>query len=359
MPAHIVRRRGKKITWYLIDGRFRKSLKTSVKRYAEQLLDKYNKGKLRLTDGMTVGEFYETWIREKESSQTLRKSLLVSYKQHYSGYLRSEFGLTLLATISVSCLSRFRSKLLDQKLSVKTCRNIIDATFRTMWKDARRAGLVESNPFELLDWPAYHHDQPDPFTVEERDAILAWTYEHERFYFPWVYFQFATGCRPSESCALRWGDLDAKNLTVSITKSRNLGQEKAPKTRKSYRKIKVDSQLLQVVQDLEMPGHDGHDDYVFYNKANGGPLNSGQWARDYWKRICDGAKVKQRKFYATRHTSITEAIKLGAANGNLNLLAIAQYHGTSVNMIENNYCGALEIAAPQMPVIEIGAKKRA
>ena len=101
-----------------------------------------------------------------------------------------------------------------------------------------------------------------------------------------------------------------------------------------------------------MPGHQNYDEYVFYNKANGGPLNTGQWARDYWKRICDGANVKRRKFYATRHTSITEAIKAGG-----NLLAIAQYHGTSVAMVEANYCGALELAVPQMPTIEIGRRR--
>jgi len=214
---------------------------------------------------------------------------------------------------------------------------------------------VESNPFELLDWPAYHRDRPDPFTVEERDAILAWTYEHERFYYPWVYFQFATGCRPSESCALRWGDLDAKNLTVSITKSRNLGQESAPKTRMSHRRIKVSDNLFRILTEsawaVDASG-DRNSQYVFCNAANGRPIDAGQWARVHWGRICDGANVRRRKFYATRHTSITEAIKAGG-----NLLAIAQYHGTSVAMVEANYCGALELAVPQMPTIEIGRRR--
>jgi len=349
MPPH-VERRGR--YYYLIDSRYRKSLKTSVKRYAEQQLDKYIKGKLRLTDGMTVGEFYETWIQQKWNDHTLRQSLKTSYKQHWNCYLLSEFRHSMLTAIGLESLSRFRTKLLEKNVSLKTVRNILDGSFRTLWRDARRAGLVESNPFELLDWPAYHRDRPDPFTVEERDAILAWTHEHERFYYPWVYFQFATGCRPSESCALRWGDLDAKNLSISITKSRNLGQESAPKTRMSHRRIKVSEELFRIIEGLAMPGHQNYDEYVFYNKANGGPLNTGQWARDYWKRICDGANVKRRKFYATRHTSITEAIKAGG-----NLLAIAQYHGTSVAMVEANYCGALELAVPQMPTIEIGRRR--
>ena len=355
MPAHIVRRRGKKITWYLIDGRFRKSLKTSVKRYAEQQLDKYIKGKLRLTDGMTVGEFYETWIQQKWNDETLRKNLITSYRQHWQCYLLSELRHIPLTSMGLNQLLSLRSKLLAQKLSIKTVRNIFDGSLRALWKDSRRAGLVESNPFELLDWPAYHRDRPDPFTVEERDAILAWTYEHERFYYPWVYFQFATGCRPSESCALRWGDLDAKNLTVSITKSRNLGQESAPKTRMSHRRIKVSDNLFRILTEsawaVDASG-DRNSQYVFCNAANGRPIDAGQWARVHWGRICDGANVRRRKFYATRHTSITEAIKAGG-----NILAIAQYHGTSVAMIESNYCGALELAVPQMPTIEIGRRR--
>lgn len=344
MPPHILKRKDAGGNYYLVDGSLTKSLKTPVKRHAEALLDKYIKGKLRLHDGITVGEFYETWIKEKEKSLTLRKSLLVSYKQHFSGYLRLEFASISLATIGASRLSAFRDKLLARGLSVKTCRNILDGSFRALWKDARRAGLVESNPFELLEWPDYHRPAPDPYTIEERDALIRWVVENEPFYYPWVRFHFETGCRPSEAAALRRGDIEAG--AIAITKSRNLGEESAPKTSGSFRKIKVSSELIEVLGELAIPGHDRPEDHVFYNKVSGGPLDAGQWARIYWKRICEGAKVPHRKFYCTRHTSITEAIKAGG-----NLLAIAQYHGTSVEMIERNYCGPLELDAPKMPQI--------
>jgi integrase len=317
---------------------------TPVKRHAEALLEKYVQGKLRLDQGVTVGEFYEQWIKQKEKDSTLRKSLFVSYKQHYSGYLCSEFASTLLATIRNTHLFEFRNKLLNQRLSVKTCRNIIDGTFRALWKDARRAGVVESNPFELLDWPAYHGARPDPYTVDERDALIRWVMEHEPYYYPWVRFQFETGCRPSESAALRWSDIDTINRIISINKSRNMGHEAAPKTKGSYRRITVSAELLEALSDLRIPGHDRETDHIFYNKISGKPLDAGQWARVYWARINAGAKVRQRKFYSTRHTSITEAIKAGA-----NMLAAAQYHGTSVEMIERNYCGALQLDAPKMP----------
>src|SRR5690349_15695275 len=38
-------------------------------------------------------------------------------------------------------------------------------------------------------------------------------------------------------------------------------------------------------------------------------------------------------------------------------LGVAQYHGTSLEMIQRNYCGVLEIGTPNLPVIEIGRKR--
>src|ERR1043165_556172 len=131
MPPHLIRRAGKKgASYYLVDGRYRKTLKTQVKRYAEARLDKHNKGKLRLTDGMTVGEFYEQWIQQKQNDETLRKNLVVSYRQHFSCYILSEFKFQSLGAMCLANISLFRSKLLQNGMSPKTVRNILDGSFR-------------------------------------------------------------------------------------------------------------------------------------------------------------------------------------------------------------------------------------
>lgn len=44
--------------------------------------------------------------------------------------------------------------------------------------------------------------------------------------------------------------------------------------------------------------------------------------------------IRTLKLYATRHTFITEKVRAGG-----NLLLIAQYVGTSLSMIQQNYCG--------------------
>jgi integrase len=53
-------------------------------------------------------------------------------------------------------------------------------------------------------------------------------------------------------------------------------------------------------------------------------------------------KKTEGKFYATRHTFITEMVKAGK-----NLKAVADYCGTSVAMIEAGYCGVLSLNLDQ------------
>src|SRR6266576_6318967 len=78
-----------------------------------------------------------------------------------------------------------------------------------------------------------------------------------------------------------------------------------------------------------------------------------KWAEHFWKAQIKKAGIQRhRKFYATRHTTNTELIKAGH-----NLKAIADYVGTSVAMIEQNYCARLQLNAGNREVFEKLAKK--
>jgi hypothetical protein len=51
---------------------------------------------------------------------------------------------------------------------------------------------------------------------------------------------------------------------------------------------------------------------------HGDPVNPTSFRLDYWDRILDALKIRKRKFYATRHTLITEMVRK-----NINLKDIA------------------------------------
>src|SRR5262249_52736972 len=153
----------------------------------------------------------------------VRRALIRDYTQAFNRYILPAFGNVRLAALKTGALIDFRGDLLARRLSVKTCRNIIDGHFRALFRDARAEveAIQGRDPFLDIRWPRGKAGRPDPFTAEERERILEWFVEVEPFFYPYVRFQFETGARPSETGGLEWADLNAALCTVHIDKSRN------------------------------------------------------------------------------------------------------------------------------------------
>lgn len=278
----------------------------------------------------TAGQYFQGWI-ERKKPPFVRPALERDYRQQYANYIKGRFEHTKLADVDLPSLENFRIYLREERgLSLKSCRNIMDGTFRAMMRDARLDGLIEKDVFANLKWPRISQPKPDPFTDEERDNILAYFHEKNRFYHPFVFTQFWTGMRPSEALALRWGDVDLKAGRASITKSRYYGSENATKTSGSER----DVSLLPIVVNLltaTKPLHATESDYVFKNQE-GSPINEDKWRKKHWYRAIRALGIKPRKFYATKHTYISVALSAGC-----NIKWLAEQCGTSVAMIEKHY----------------------
>jgi len=194
--------------WYLIDGSLTKSLKTKKKGLAEHLREQYIKGKYGLNPTPTVKEYFDSWINTK-IEPLFRRALARDYNQHFRAYILPKFKDRRLSAIGTGELAEFRVELLRCGLSVKSARNIIDGSFRALYRDARGQfeELKGRDPFIDIQWPANQRPKPDPFTAEERDRILAYWAKNDFFYFPWVFTLFHSGMRPSEASALTWADI--------------------------------------------------------------------------------------------------------------------------------------------------------
>src|SRR6516165_7398842 len=148
MPAHI-KQKNEYGYWYLIDGDLKQSLRTTVKREAEAKLKLYIRGKLSLTPCPTVGKFYQDWIL-KQVPPLVRKTLNKSYRHDFGRHILPLLRNKGLSDVSTADLIEFRAKLLHKGLSIKTCRNVIDGSFRAMFKAARialRGELEGYDPF--------------------------------------------------------------------------------------------------------------------------------------------------------------------------------------------------------------------
>jgi integrase len=223
-------------------------------------------------------------------------------------------------------------------ITIKTAKNIVTGYFRAMIVQAMaRHRVPNPDPFpgELL-WPKPKNaellvdQEPDPFEAWERDKILDWYLRNDRFWYPFVYFQFWTGCRPSETSALREANVDLERGTVRINKSRDEGEESLPKTRASRRTIALYPNVVEVLRTVRpKPLHSTPESY-FFTVPDGRPIFTRDWPRDFgFYDVLTRLKIRQRKFYCTRHTSISWQLTTGA-----NPWGVAKYHGTSMAMID-------------------------
>src|SRR5262245_15770309 len=278
----------------------------------------------------TVGEYYKAWIETKKPP-FVRPGLAHDYRQQFKRYILPQLEGLGLKEITLDRLEGFRLYLNQELgLKLKSCRNIIDGTFRAMMRDARKHGQVEKYVFAELEWPRTQTPKPDPFTPEERDKVVAYFKTKQPYYYPFVFTQFWTGMRPSETIALRWGDIDLRSGTVSITKSRYYGADNPTKTSASEREITLLPAVVEALKAIK-PLHVTEADYAFKN-LEGSPINEDKWRGKHWYRALRACEVKPRKFYATRHAFISDALSHG-----VNIKWLAEYCGTSVAMIEKHY----------------------
>jgi len=282
-------------------------------------------------DRRTVGGYYAEWI-ERKKPPMVRAGLERDYKEHFGRYILPRFRNVALLDVTARRLEEFRGYLLNERgLSMKTVRNVVGATFRACLRDARKVdALLDKDPFEALTWPRIQLQRPDPFTEQERDAILVAFAKHSPFYVPFAHVLFWTGARPSELLALRWGDIDLRGGFLTISKSRYKDTEGAPKTTGSERSIKLLPSVVEALNRLK-PLHVTESNYVFLNQE-GQPLNFHTWRGGVWYRILRGASIRERKPYACRHTFISVGLSKGVS-----IKWLAEYCGTSVAMIEKHY----------------------
>ena len=180
----------------------------------------------------------DVWLPRK-TPPNVRASLEITYRKHWRKHIEPPFGGLPLVAITTAALVDFKTTLTAAEpkgkgLKMKTARDVIDGTFRAIYRDARTVDhFVMDDPFAGVTWPRKVDPEPDPFTAEERDLVLDFFWRRKRHYYPLVYTLFFTGLRTGEAVGLRWGAVNLRRSTLSVRVSRTLGEDNPPKTRRA------------------------------------------------------------------------------------------------------------------------------
>ncbi len=228
--------------------------------------------------------------------------------------------------------------------SAKTHNNYMIALRGIMDLEYRGADAA-SNPLIGIGNMVVITKLPDPFSIDERDAILADMRKHYDVrvyaYFLWMFF---TGMRPEEAIALRWSDIDAKRHIARIQRVRTFkGSERDGSKTHTERDVDLMTQALQALAIMKpytkmlTTERDGDADNaadIFQNPLTGRPWHSERSQRDtYLRPTLKRLGIRWRPSYNTRHTFATVALMTGAVPP----AYIAAQLGHSVKMLLEKY----------------------
>jgi len=155
-------------------------------------------------------------------------------------------------------------------------------------------------------------------------------------------FRFFTGLRPSEQIALVLTDLDLENGIISINKARVFGVDRCKTKTGEDRRVQLCPRALRVLkrqlalrERLRAAGN-LHHDHVFVH-ATGEPIRDLQVTTIRWRKTLRSLKVRYRRPYTARHSSVSWNLMLGK-----NVLWVAKQHGHSTITMLRTYAAWTE-----------------
>ena len=287
---------------------------------------------------VTVKSYFNRWI--KKQSSRVRPHRVKDYESQFERHIlktkvdNTTFGNLHLPALAVDHLKELQGKLTAKELKAATVNAVVHGSLRALLRDARGERLMTADlydraffkPLPLTDTEG----SIDPYKPEEREKILDGFREKRRHYHAFVFHQFWSGSRPSETAALRWGLVDLLYSRFKVQRSRVQGHEAGTKTKRSNREVVIHENLLEVLK-AHRPLHVASDAYV-YTTPEGTPIDEENFYKREWLPMLRRLNIRPRPFYNTRHSYASFMLSIGAR-----VAFVAAQIGDSTKTVETNY----------------------
>ena len=306
----------------------------------------------------TVNETLDEWLDILKPQ--LAASSYRTYKNRANKYIREDFGTSYVHKISRTDIELWRRQL-SSRFNNKTI-NEACLILRAIFQTAKADRLIDYNPMEDLKNLAIHHDEPDPFTRNEINRILA-TPTPKTQELNMIQFAFWSGVRLSELISLAWEDMDWERKTIQVRRARVDRVYKVPKTRHSVRTIELTAPAIDalhqqrsftemqqpidvtVVQADNKTQRNEQLRFIFHRSNYATPFpDDGTVREQFWKNHLKRAKVRYRGPNHTRHTFVSQMLTAGMPK---DWIAMQCGH-TNTAMIDKHYGKWITEEAPNM-----------
>ncbi|WP_196603467.1 tyrosine-type recombinase/integrase [Pectinatus haikarae] len=282
--------------------------------YLISQINDINKGTFIAPSEITIGNWAVEYL------QTYKKnSVKATTYQHYVDQARH---LSAIANIRLQDIAaRHINKLyvnLQDTLSLHTIHKT-HKFLSSIFKKAYETEIIKKNIMLAIPAPKFEKKEIEIFTKEEINNILLTCKKHVlmKQRYPLFLLAVTTGMRLGEILALRWCDVDFKQMEISIKYTLSylpsVGiQITTPKTKSSIRKIAIPIETVSELRNLKSQVIDiniNQSTQCFRTKR--GKLIYPRNIDRAWEDLLRCANVPYRKFHALRHTHATTLLAEG------------------------------------------------
>lgn len=231
-------------------------LNQMVAQYQGRLADEAEpdgKRVLRWGPSTTINDAIEGWRHNgwSDLSPTTRRR----YQGMWDLQVKDTIGRRRLEDLTPWDLERYFRSLKDQGLSKDSVRQVRAMLHRACRLARKWSNGSLPNPVADTELPEWSYGEQRPAVRSPSDgevkAVLAAAEQMDRRLGVFFRVAAATGGRRGELCALRWSDIDWEKATLrfdeAIIAAWGPTEIKAPKTRKSVRRVAVDERTLAIL----------------------------------------------------------------------------------------------------------------
>lgn len=229
-------------------------------------------------------------------------------RRKYKGILANKW-MPFFASIPIADITpaMVRSVLAQNEFSSTKTANDALTPLRGVFDLAFIDEIIEELPTKRIRNKKIQADEPDPFLPNERLAILDymqshWTDDKEIWYLYFVW-QFWTGCRPGESLAIEWGDIDITNRLAKVSKTLSSGKVQLSTKTNEIRNIYLNDKILAGLDRLK--ALTGHQSRLFISLHTDKPWTRPDKLSEKFQEVLPVIGVRVRPAYNCRHTYAT------------------------------------------------------
>ena len=253
----------------------------------------------------TLAEWGQKWL----DSAGLRPSSRQTAKRHLNKIWLPSVGNPPIDQIDIKQVRQALST--TSHLSSKTRENYL-GTLRSCLQMAVDDGVIDINPAVGIRLKSTaKKSKPDPFTLDERDAIIREMRDISPSRLGYWAIRFFAGTRPSETLALEWADYNRKNRQLTVSKQIQSGvllpYTKTTADGQPGRTTYVVKPLREILATLPRDIRSRH----IVSTVTGTPFaDSRELVRDF-NRVLKRLGFRYRSPYNARHTCATDMLERG------------------------------------------------